>query len=511
VRSVFLALSHLKRKRVVLDFNKHRITTARGNEVIAEVSCLHITREDDPELIEHEILELKIDTGNWAGQKYSIPFGALRTVGRERGADFIVEVDPTISRVHFEISFNQMPPQIKDRGSSNGTFLNGRKISQRESLQHGDIVRAGHTTFSIHVAPVVSNDFENDSHGQYSRPVEPLPVQSVSKSALEPGQEWPSLLPEPLIDEVEIEQVQGQHGDLVLPNKGVETSEETGSSGFSFDFIHEKDKPKPHEAAKQKAASEDGPIWVEPFPEVDDPLPEPWVDASDENPVEEPYPTGIDLSDFDNYESSSPSDGSRSVVANSSPQSKVRQHLDNTGLRRFRLHKSPEFAYPAFLRSIFEQCEFLVVAHFRKIGKSRPVELEPIELFPNVSPLDGVMPMAFFGDDWSRFADHSLTRELVANDAIVTLLGRDCVSLARILNQGALPGFSVADGFIGWYWPSQLKLMLNSSSDSSIANWFRSESLGLVFPNNPESCIDCIMYGQSNYDIESLGFDRTQR
>jgi pSer/pThr/pTyr-binding forkhead associated (FHA) protein len=463
-------------------------------------------------LIENEILELKIESGDWAGQKYKIPLGQLRTVGRERGADFVVEVDPTISRIHFEINFNQTPPQIKDRGSSNGTFLNGRKISQRETLHHGDIVRAGHTTFSIDFSRAAPGDIENGSLGQFLHAIESPPLQSPSKSQPVPGPEGIGRLSEPLTDEVKIEHLQWQHGGLVLPDKGVETPEETGSLGSSFDFVRKKDLPtKLHEFPKQKIESENGHAWDDLFPNANDPLLESLVGPLDENLDEEPYPVGIDLSDFDNYQSPGPSNGSRSKDVGSSSQSKDKSTFDNVGLRRYRLHKHPEFAYPMFLKSLFEHGEFLVVAHFRKIGKSRPVELEPLELIPMVSPLDELMPMAFLGDDWVRFADQSLTRELVANDAIVTLLGRDCVSLSRILNQGALPGFSVANGFIGWFWPSQLKLMLSSSNDSSIINWFQGESLGLIFPNSPESCIDCIMYGPSEYSLELLGFDQTQR
>ncbi|MCU0718081.1 MAG: FHA domain-containing protein [Pirellula sp.] len=460
-------------------------------------------------MIEQEILELKIDTGEWAGQKYSIPLGALRTVGRERGADFVVEIDPTISRIHFEINFAQKPPQLRDRGSSNGTVLNGRKITQRETLNNGDTIRAGKTTFSVEMIQTESNDSRREPRERSSYAIEPPPVQMPSKPSPAARSETPAPLQEPGTDEVDPKQLETPSGFFDFPEQIQESSKDSDPLRSDFVFIDKQEEPRPVEIPLQKLR-EDGPVWIDPFPpEVEWPS-DPVVEPMDENTDEEPYPSGIDLSDFDNYQSSSPIDESRKIVAKATPQSNVRAAPDNVGLRRYRLHKSPEIAYPSFLSSLFEQGEFLVVAHFRKIGKSNPSDLVPLELFPNAKTLDGLLPMAFLGDDWARFANHNLTRELVANDAIVTLLGRDCMSHARTLNQGALPGFSVADGFLGWFWPSQLKLMLTSSSDSSITNWFRNESLGLVFPNNPESCIDCIMHGPFGYDMESLGFDRTR-
>lgn len=462
-------------------------------------------------MIEQEILELKIDTGAWAGKKYSIPFGTLRTVGRERGADFVIEIDPTISRVHFEVDFNQKPPQLRDRGSSNGTALNGRKITKREPVRHGDTIKAGQTIFSIEMAPVIALDINENSHerSHFQDVIEPPPIQTPSRPSPVLGSYTSEPIQELNTDEIDLHQIPALSSPIESPKLPDNSTDRREGSGTPFVFVTAEDETRVN-FSEPDSLPEGEPLWAGPFPPEMGWPSEPVEEPNYENTDDEAYPIGIDLTNFDSHKISPNADESRNIVVNSAHESKIRA-LDHTGLRRYRMHKGPEFAYPRFLKSLLEQGEFLVVAHFRKIGRAKPSELETIDLFPNGGQLDGLLPVAVLGDSWARFANERIASELVANDAIVTLFGRDCRSLARILNRGGLPGFSVADGFLGWYWPSQLKLMLESSSDGSITNWFQNQSIGLVYPNNPESCVDCIMHGPSDYDLESLGFDRTRR
>jgi pSer/pThr/pTyr-binding forkhead associated (FHA) protein len=68
--------------------------------------------------------------------------GAVRTMGRATGADFIVDV-ALVSRVHCR--FTAMPDgglEVRDLESTNGTFVNGRRADVAR-LEPGDRVQIG--------------------------------------------------------------------------------------------------------------------------------------------------------------------------------------------------------------------------------------------------------------------------------------------------------------------------------------------------------------------------------
>jgi pSer/pThr/pTyr-binding forkhead associated (FHA) protein len=68
--------------------------------------------------------------------------GAIRTMGRAAGADFIVDV-ALVSRVHCR--FTAMPDgglEVRDLESTNGTFVNGER-TEVARLASGDKVQIG--------------------------------------------------------------------------------------------------------------------------------------------------------------------------------------------------------------------------------------------------------------------------------------------------------------------------------------------------------------------------------
>jgi pSer/pThr/pTyr-binding forkhead associated (FHA) protein len=68
--------------------------------------------------------------------------GEVRTLGRATGADFIVDA-PLVSRVHCRLTvLADGALEVMDLASTNGTFLNGRKIDTAR-LAPGDRVGVG--------------------------------------------------------------------------------------------------------------------------------------------------------------------------------------------------------------------------------------------------------------------------------------------------------------------------------------------------------------------------------
>ena len=80
-------------------------------------------------------------------QTIEISTGSTVLVGRAATSDAPV-YDATVSRKHAEISLADSGVRVRDLGSSNGTFVNGTRISEQVA-QNGDIVTFGKVAFKV--------------------------------------------------------------------------------------------------------------------------------------------------------------------------------------------------------------------------------------------------------------------------------------------------------------------------------------------------------------------------
>ncbi|HYN65260.1 MAG TPA: DUF3662 and FHA domain-containing protein [Ornithinibacter sp.] len=84
------------------------------------------------------------------GERYPL-MGAITILGRDDSADIILD-DPGISRRHSELRVTTDGPHfvttIRDLGSTNGTFVNGERITS-EHLDDGDRVTVGRTSITF--------------------------------------------------------------------------------------------------------------------------------------------------------------------------------------------------------------------------------------------------------------------------------------------------------------------------------------------------------------------------
>ncbi|HEY8314953.1 MAG TPA: FhaA domain-containing protein [Candidatus Baltobacteraceae bacterium] len=71
-------------------------------------------------------------------------------VGRSDDRDLFL-VDPSVSRAHAIIEVDTDSPIVHDLGSTNGTFVNGERISSRR-LHLGDVVAFGNTQMRLETA-----------------------------------------------------------------------------------------------------------------------------------------------------------------------------------------------------------------------------------------------------------------------------------------------------------------------------------------------------------------------
>jgi pSer/pThr/pTyr-binding forkhead associated (FHA) protein len=73
--------------------------------------------------------------------------GAIKTVGRAQRADFVVDA-PLVSRLHCRLSLQDEGVLVEDLESTNGTFVNGRRI-RKGLLATGDVLRVGRVEFAV--------------------------------------------------------------------------------------------------------------------------------------------------------------------------------------------------------------------------------------------------------------------------------------------------------------------------------------------------------------------------
>jgi pSer/pThr/pTyr-binding forkhead associated (FHA) protein len=89
-------------------------------------------------------LEVVAAMGLDPGTEFEI--GDSATMGRADGSDIPVD-DPFASSVHARIFPRGQFMYIEDMGSTNGTYLNGRRLRAAERLKVGDTVRIGETEY----------------------------------------------------------------------------------------------------------------------------------------------------------------------------------------------------------------------------------------------------------------------------------------------------------------------------------------------------------------------------
>ena len=74
--------------------------------------------------------------------------GNVKTVGRATRADFTVEA-ALVSRIHCRLTAGATEIEIVDLDSTNGTFVNGKRIKKRQTVKAGDRLGVGRVEFFV--------------------------------------------------------------------------------------------------------------------------------------------------------------------------------------------------------------------------------------------------------------------------------------------------------------------------------------------------------------------------
>jgi pSer/pThr/pTyr-binding forkhead associated (FHA) protein len=94
---------------------------------------------------------LEAVSGPIAGRKIEVRAGTILRIGRTAKSDYALGEDSYLSGQHFVIENDGNDARVRDLGSSNGTFVNGERVTSETVLSEGDSLTAGGSTFAVHI------------------------------------------------------------------------------------------------------------------------------------------------------------------------------------------------------------------------------------------------------------------------------------------------------------------------------------------------------------------------
>ena len=101
------------------------------------------------------VVILEAVSGPVTGRRIEIRAGSILRIGRTAKSDYALSEDSYLSGQHFAVECDGTQARVRDLGSSNGTFINGNRITEHVA-QEGDSLTAGGSTFTIHLESAAS-------------------------------------------------------------------------------------------------------------------------------------------------------------------------------------------------------------------------------------------------------------------------------------------------------------------------------------------------------------------
>src|SRR5512137_2770968 len=82
--------------------------------------------------------------------------GDSYTIGREAGTEIVIE-DPQVSRRHATLTRQGTTYLLEDIGSTNGTYVNGKRVTAPVLLSNGDMIGLADTIVLAVQAPLTAS------------------------------------------------------------------------------------------------------------------------------------------------------------------------------------------------------------------------------------------------------------------------------------------------------------------------------------------------------------------
>ena len=136
---------------------------------------------------------LVVRRGPQPNQTYEISKD-LTTLGRDISNDIVIN-DRETSRHHLRLARAASGISVEDLGSTNGTFVNGKRVSGVTPLQNGDMIGLGETvTLAVEISMIAPSQ---TSAGDSPTPAPAMPSQSAPEAPYSPP---PAYAPPPAPD-----------------------------------------------------------------------------------------------------------------------------------------------------------------------------------------------------------------------------------------------------------------------------------------------------------------------
>ncbi len=138
------------------------------------------------------MLDAKLVMFRSNGERREFPLNQdLTCVGRKNDCDIRIPVTE-VSRRHAEFTIKDEEVSVKDLGSSNGTFVNNKRVKQ-SALSAGDHVVIGPVVFTLQIdgeptelRPVKTKLKRHDAAGKDQPAQDPLPGEAAIDDELDP-------------------------------------------------------------------------------------------------------------------------------------------------------------------------------------------------------------------------------------------------------------------------------------------------------------------------------------
>lgn len=125
--------------------------------------------------------QLVMHSGPTPGKTFPLD-GDVLTIGREAGNNIVIN-DAEVSRKHCQFVFQGGKYILTDLGSTNGTFINGQRLTGQHILQSGEVISLGEQINLLFEALVV---VDPNATMLSSRPIEAAPRPAVAPVSAPP-------------------------------------------------------------------------------------------------------------------------------------------------------------------------------------------------------------------------------------------------------------------------------------------------------------------------------------
>ena len=349
-----------------------------------------------------------------------------------------------MSGVHFEIENNGNFAELRDRNSTNKTWVN-HSTQVKCTISPGDVIRAGKTQFSIQWETL-------PSAGDVS-----LLPENIEKT-FEGDDDRSRMSRSPI-----------GSGSVSFPrDKSKQLSE------FKVREVEEVTNSSARSRNSSPFESLDASYWSKVDNHSDEPTFIPPTQEISQGEFRSPFDESS-ISKFPFSETPATPPAPPPAPKRPIPTRVTQRTSDATG-----------FDIWAIIEKLSNHCDLRVVSHYRKIGQLTPSNLMLLPVFPFLADSREHLPVIVKASEWLRQEDRQVTNRLVQADGLMLVLTKGTLETESELQELCnydVSGFSASNGFLGWCWPSQLQVILNSLSDPALAQFFGETIQGFLFPS----------------------------